>query len=516
MSSYYYRRLVGRREPPPRRPAQGRRCARRLRASSSRSTSSALHHAGRAIDVDAAALSHGTRPICEAPSCASGSTPTSSFDLREVELGPTSAACRRQVRGGDLKVACERSDRLGTARRVFDSTLYPPSAPEDERLVWIRALKLLLGRPPELDRNSCEHRGVTAAGAVAMNYLFGSSSRVTVTKAAPAAASAGAAEAAGIGQAGARRDVTRRRAHLHIVGGAGRRVVAGLGVSRPHARGLGGGNHGGAGGARRRPRRRRPRPAAAGVAAAGGRLDARAEDRAAARRRRGRPAAAARRRAGRGSRRSTAPSWKLLLGYLPPNKEWREATLQRKRREYADAVPQYFEIDDSQRSEYQKGILHQILIDVPRTSSTTMPAIFHHEVRAATPRLSRSAAPPAVSPTHPPPQLVQRALERVLYIWALRHPASGYVQGINDLATPFFLVFLTPHLPARPAGEAGGRGGGGARHARRGGGRHVLVPLEADRLDPGPLHLCAAGDPADGLQAQGAHREDRWPSSTPT
>ena len=43
--------------------------------------------------------------------------------------------------------------------------------------------------------------------------------------------------------------------------------------------------------------------------------------------------------------------------------------------------------------------------------------------------------------------MVQRALERVLYIWALRHPASGYVQGINDLATPFFLVFLTPHLP---------------------------------------------------------------------
>ena len=50
------------------------------------------------------------------------------------------------------------------------------------------------------------------------------------------------------------------------------------------------------------------------------------------------------------------------------------------------------------------------------------------------------------------PQVVQRALERVLYIWALRHPASGYVQGINDLATPFFLVFLTPHLPRdRPA-----------------------------------------------------------------
>jgi hypothetical protein len=36
------------------------------------------------------------------------------------------------------------------------------------------------------------------------------------------------------------------------------------------------------------------------------------------------------------------------------------------------------------------------------------------------------------------------ALERVLYIWAVRHPAAGYVQGINDLATPFYWVALQP------------------------------------------------------------------------
>ena len=33
----------------------------------------------------------------------------------------------------------------------------------------------------------------------------------------------------------------------------------------------------------------------------------------------------------------------------------------------------------------------------------------------------------------------------MLYVWALRHPASGYVQGINDLATPFYAVFLEPY-----------------------------------------------------------------------
>lgn len=29
---------------------------------------------------------------------------------------------------------------------------------------------------------------------------------------------------------------------------------------------------------------------------------------------------------------------------------------------------------------------------------------------------------------------------------AIRHPASGYVQGINDLATPFIVVFLSEYL----------------------------------------------------------------------
>lgn len=122
---------------------------------------------------------------------------------------------------------------------------------------------------------------------------------------------------------------------------------------------------------------------------------------------------------------SRAMCWQLLLGYLPPNREWRATTLERKRREYCEAVPQYFDISDSERTEYQRSILHQILMDVPRTAPSAK--IFHH-------------------PT------VQRALERILYIWALRHPASGYVQGINDLVTPFYFVFLSGYLPSdRPS-----------------------------------------------------------------
>lgn len=32
------------------------------------------------------------------------------------------------------------------------------------------------------------------------------------------------------------------------------------------------------------------------------------------------------------------------------------------------------------------------------------------------------------------------------WVRAIRHPASGYVQGINDLVTPFLVVFLSEYL----------------------------------------------------------------------
>ena len=31
---------------------------------------------------------------------------------------------------------------------------------------------------------------------------------------------------------------------------------------------------------------------------------------------------------------------------------------------------------------------------------------------------------------------------RLLFVWSMRNPASGYVQGINDLAAPLIIVHL--------------------------------------------------------------------------
>ncbi|KAI9501047.1 RabGAP/TBC [Coemansia spiralis] len=116
-----------------------------------------------------------------------------------------------------------------------------------------------------------------------------------------------------------------------------------------------------------------------------------------------------------GKYRCTA--WRLLMGYLPLNASRRELTIQRKRKEYDDWVGQTFSRGEDS---LDRILWHQIRIDVPRT----MPGspIFQNN-------------------------RIQRSLERVLYCWAVRHPASGYVQGINDLLTPFYYVFIEPHIP---------------------------------------------------------------------
>ncbi|WOO76910.1 GTPase-activating protein gyp1 [Vanrija pseudolonga] len=112
--------------------------------------------------------------------------------------------------------------------------------------------------------------------------------------------------------------------------------------------------------------------------------------------------------------------WQLLLNYLPLASQPRLATLQRKRKEYSQLVEQYF---GRGPASLDQQIWHQIEIDVPRT---------------------RPGAPLWSCPA------TQRALERILYVWAIRHPASGYVQGINDLATPFFEVFLSAYVSVDP------------------------------------------------------------------
>ncbi|EXJ90816.1 hypothetical protein A1O1_03921 [Capronia coronata CBS 617.96] len=136
-----------------------------------------------------------------------------------------------------------------------------------------------------------------------------------------------------------------------------------------------------------------------------------------------------------------AMTWQLLLGHLPTNSERRVATLERKRKEYLDAVRQSFSsgtmgsrngsntglaglasqppVTTGRGRGLDEAVWHQISIDVPRTNPHI--PLYGYEA-------------------------TQRSLERILYVWAIRHPASGYVQGINDLATPFWQVFLGTYI----------------------------------------------------------------------
>ncbi|XP_010542238.1 PREDICTED: GTPase-activating protein GYP1 [Tarenaya hassleriana] len=111
--------------------------------------------------------------------------------------------------------------------------------------------------------------------------------------------------------------------------------------------------------------------------------------------------------------------WRLLLGYAPPNSDRREAVLRRKRLEYLECVAQFYDIPDSERSNDEINMLRQIAVDCPRTVPDV--CFFQQDK-------------------------VQKSLERILYTWAIRHPASGYVQGINDLVTPFLVIFLSEYL----------------------------------------------------------------------
>ncbi|KAA0199047.1 TBC1 domain family member 22A [Fasciolopsis buskii] len=105
--------------------------------------------------------------------------------------------------------------------------------------------------------------------------------------------------------------------------------------------------------------------------------------------------------------------WKLLCDYLPASQERRTSVLAEKRRQYNSFVQQYFHLREQSSC---KDMFHQIQKDLTR-----MTLLYRH-----------------------PDMLAM--FERILFIWSMRHPGSGYVQGINDLLIPFFVVFLSEYI----------------------------------------------------------------------
>eukprot|EP01063_Lacrimia_lanifica_P016007 TRINITY_DN22636_c0_g1_i1.p1 TRINITY_DN22636_c0_g1~~TRINITY_DN22636_c0_g1_i1.p1 ORF type:complete len:440 (+),score=157.53 TRINITY_DN22636_c0_g1_i1:119-1438(+) len=116
-------------------------------------------------------------------------------------------------------------------------------------------------------------------------------------------------------------------------------------------------------------------------------------------------------------RQRRAQCWRLLCGYEPVTRDRREADLARKRAEFQSYVTQYYSAanQDGWMGDSQKVIKK----DIPRTAPN-LPFFQHKKVQAM--------------------------YERILVIWAQRHPATGYVQGMNDLVTPFLYVFAAEEM----------------------------------------------------------------------
>ena len=125
-------------------------------------------------------------------------------------------------------------------------------------------------------------------------------------------------------------------------------------------------------------------------------------------------------------------------GYIPPTFQRHHETLRRKRAEYHSFSAEYFESNRVMNAD-ELDILDQIQIDIPRTDS--LRNLLHDErikmwVFCAS-NIRLRCASTSLSPLRVI-YLFLRAIERVLFIRAIRNPATSYVQGMTDLVTPFF------------------------------------------------------------------------------
>lgn len=138
-----------------------------------------------------------------------------------------------------------------------------------------------------------------------------------------------------------------------------------------------------------------------------------------------------------------AEIWQLLLGYLPSNKPSRSHVLKFQRRTYLRLVERYygslpaFPPDDDTED---ANLMHIITVDVDRTHPSMIATCLVLTVEATFMNLFYH-------------QSIKEALKRILFLWSKENSHISYFQGLsapwyannlglNDLATPFLVVFL--------------------------------------------------------------------------
>ncbi|KAG2731221.1 hypothetical protein G9P44_005637 [Scheffersomyces stipitis] len=138
-----------------------------------------------------------------------------------------------------------------------------------------------------------------------------------------------------------------------------------------------------------------------------------------------------------------ALTWQILLGYLPTNRARQASTLKRKRQEYLEGLnASTIDFEDTAPSNSSS-------VSLSNSSSNSREKQLYHQIKIDVRRTNQSIKLYGYPET-------QQSLRKLLYLWAVRHPASGYVQGINDLCTPFFQIFLLNYIWQLQRRRAGG------------------------------------------------------------
>ena len=108
--------------------------------------------------------------------------------------------------------------------------------------------------------------------------------------------------------------------------------------------------------------------------------------------------------------------WQLLLGHMPAASERRDYMVDKRRREYHKSISLMCENDTANTEASYK----QVELDVERSADPHRP--MHAKMLSD--------------------HRVKNSLTHLLVLLAVRNPASGYVQGMLDIATPLFCVLL--------------------------------------------------------------------------
>ncbi|CCW63643.1 unnamed protein product [Phytomonas sp. EM1] len=174
-----------------------------------------------------------------------------------------------------------------------------------------------------------------------------------------------------------------------------------------------------------------------------------------------------------------AAAWRLLLGYTPPSISRQGNELRRKRMMYEEYIHQYIQL--SEVEEYITNISAQSVDALnrgckrspARMDSLPNPAggggvaasIENSPVGSPFPLLSVTTPRCSTLISHEKAIISQIALDlprhrasvyhcrgtlasmaRSLFLWSQRHPAVGYVQGMDDILGVFFQIFLADGL----------------------------------------------------------------------